>query len=215
VEALAPKQLLDLKMPYQAVLNAAVNFEREVKRQADMADDRTATLESLFENPRFNLSKDRLRQLDTLRRIRNNILHGFETLVDPTEAAALVAAFDRAASWFDPANIEPPEPAKPEVGTTAEDEAEKPAEDEAEEPANTETEESVKEEAKAVVEDEEPARAEAEEPVKDDTEKPVADETEKPQEGEPEKSKEAEKKADAAPDSKVTEKAGSEKLPKI
>jgi hypothetical protein len=226
VEALAPKQLLDLKMPYQAVLNAAVNFEREVKRYAEMQDDRTATLESLFEEPRFNLSKDRLRQLDTLRRIRNNILHGFETLVDPVEAAALVAAFERAAAWFDPANIEPPEPAKPEVGTTAEDDAEKPAEDEAEEPANTETEESVKEEAKAVVEDEEPASAEAEEPVKDDTEKPVADETlrpvepvkeetEKPQEGEPEKSKEAEKKADAAPDSKVTEKAGSEKLPKI
>ena len=226
VEALAPKQLLDLKMPYQAVLNAAVNFEREVKRHAAMTDDRTATLESLFEEPRFNLSKDRLRQLDTLRRIRNNILHGFETLVDPVEAAALVAAFERAAAWFDPANIEPPEPAKPEVGTTAEDEAEKPAEDEAEEPANTETEESVKEEAKAVVEDEEPASAEAEEPVKDDTEKPVADETlkpvepvkeetGKPQEGEPEKSKEAEKKADAAPDSKLTEKAGSEKMPKI
>ena len=89
VEALAPKQLLDLKMPYQAVLNAAVNFEREVKRQADMADDRTTSIESLFEEPRFNLSKDRLRQLDTLRRIRNNILHGFETLVDPVEAAAL------------------------------------------------------------------------------------------------------------------------------
>lgn len=226
VEALAPKQLLDLKMPYQAVLNAAVNFEREVKRHAAMADDRTATLESLFEEPRFNLSKDRLHQLDTLRRIRNNILHGFETLVDPVEAAALVAAFERAAAWFDPANIEPPEPAKPEVGTTAEDDAEKPAEDEAEEPPNTEPEESVKEEAKAVVEDEEPASAEAEEPVKDDIEKPVADEnlrpvepikeeTEKPQEGEPEKSKEAEEKADAAPDSKVTEKAGSEKLPKI
>jgi len=227
VEALAPKQLLDLKMPYQAVLNAAVNFEREAKRLAGMEGDRTTTLEGLFEDPRFNLSKDRLRQLDTLRRIRNNILHGFETLVDPTEAAALVASFDRAASWFDPANIEPPELAKPEVGTTAEDDAEKPAEDEVEEPANTEAEESVKEEAKAVVEDEEPASAEAQGPVKDDTEKPVADETlkpvepvkeetEKPQEGEPEKSKEAEKKkADAAPDSKVTEKTGSEKLPKI
>ena len=180
VEALAPKQLLDLKMPYQAVLNAAVNFEREAKRHADVADDRTATLESLFEDPRFNLSKDRLRQLDTLRRIRNNILHGFETLVDPVEAAALVAAFDRAASWFDPANIEPPEAAKPEVGTTAKEEAEKPAEDEADEPANTEAEESAKEEAKAVVEDEEPASAEAQGPVKDDTEKPVADETLKP-----------------------------------
>lgn len=180
VEALAPKQLLDLKMPYQAVLNAAVNFEREVKRLAGMEGDRTATLESLFEDPRFNLSKDRLRQLDTLRRIRNNILHGFETLVDPVEAAALVAAFDRAASWFDPANIEPPEAAKPEVGTTAKEEAEKPAEDEADEPANTEAEESAKEEAKAVVEDEEPASAEAQGPVKDDTEKPVADETLKP-----------------------------------
>jgi outer membrane biosynthesis protein TonB len=204
VEALAPKQLLDLKMPYQAVLNAAVNFEREVKRQADMADDRTTSIESLFEEPRFNLSKDRLRQLDTLRRIRNNILHGFETLVDPVEAAALVAAFDRAASWFDPANFEPVEPAKAEAETPVEDEAEKPAEDEAEETSNTE----------------------AEEPVEDDTEKPVADETlkpvepvkeetEKPHEGEPEKSKEAKKKADADPKSKVTEKTGSEKLPKI
>jgi len=114
VEALAPKQLLDLKMPYQAVLNAAVNFEREVKRQADMADERTATLESLFEEPRFNLSKDKLQQLDTLRRIRNNILHGFETLVDPVEAAALVAAFDRAASWFDPALVEPEKAEKDE-----------------------------------------------------------------------------------------------------
>jgi outer membrane biosynthesis protein TonB len=204
VEALAPKQLLDLKMPYQAVLNAAVNFEREVKRQADMADDRTTSIESLFEEPRFNLSKDRLRQLDTLRRIRNNILHGFETLVDPVEAAALVAAFDRAASWFDPANFEPVEPAKAEAETPVEDETEKPAEDEAEETSNTE----------------------AEEPVEDDTEKPVADETlkpvepvkeetEKPHEGEPEKSKEAKKKADADPKSKVTEKTGSEKLPKI
>ena len=91
-------------MPYQAVLNAAVNFEREVKRHAGIPEgDRTATPESLFEEPRFNLSKDKLQQLDTLRRIRNNILHGFETLVDPVEAAALVAAFDRAASWFDPA----------------------------------------------------------------------------------------------------------------
>ncbi len=112
MEALAPKQLLDLKMPYQAALNAAVNFEREVKRHADIADDRTSSLESLFEQPRFNLSKDKLQQLDTLRRIRNNILHGFETLVDPVEAAALVAAFDRAASWFDPANIEPEKPAE-------------------------------------------------------------------------------------------------------
>lgn len=138
VEALAPKQLLDLKMPYQAVLNAAVNFEREVKRHADMADDRTAPLESLFEEPRFNLSKEKLQQLDTLRRIRNNILHGFETLVDPIEAAALVTAFDRAASWFDPANIEPEKPAKDEPGKPTEDEpaklaeAEKPTEDETE-----------------------------------------------------------------------------------
>ena len=103
MEALAPRQLLDLKMPYQAVLNAAVNFEREVKRHADMADDRTIPLDSLFEQERFNLSKDKLQQLDTLRRIRNNILNGFETLVDPVEAAELVAAFDRAAAWFDPA----------------------------------------------------------------------------------------------------------------
>ncbi|WP_425067297.1 hypothetical protein [Reyranella sp.] len=248
VEALAPKQLLDLKMPYQAVLNAAVNFEREVKRQADMADDRAATLDSLFEDPRFNLSKDRLRQLDTLRRIRNNILHGFETLVDPTEAAALVAAFDKAATWFDPANIEPMAPATPEPETPAKDEAEKPAEDEAESPPNTKAEEPAKEEVKAVVEDEEPANSEAEtpaneearavvedeesanteaeEPVKDDTEKPVTDEalkpvepveeqTKRPQEGESEKSEEAEKKADAAPDSKVTEKTGREKLPEV
>ena len=134
VEALAPKQLLDLKMPYQAVLNAAVNFEREVKRHADMTDDRTATLESLFEEPRFNLSKDRLRQLDTLRRIRNNILHGFETLVDPVEAAALVTAFDRAASWFDPANIEPERPAKDEP----KDEPKEPSKDEAEKLAKNE-----------------------------------------------------------------------------
>ena len=178
VEALAPKQLLDLKMPYQAVLNAAVNFEREVKRQADMEDDRTATLESLFEATRFNLSKDRLRQLDTLRRIRNNILHGFETLVDPTEAAALVAAFDKAATWFDPANVEPIEPAKAEAEdeTPVKDEAEKPAEDEGKETPNTEAEEPIKEEAKAVVEDEEPAKAEAEEPVKEEARAVVEDE---------------------------------------
>ena len=177
VEALAPKQLLDLKMPYQAVLNAAVNFEREVKRQADMADDRTATLEGLFEEPRFNLSKDRLRQLDTLRRIRNNILHGFETLVDPVEAAALVAAFGRAASWFDPAHVEP----------------EKAATDEPEKPANDDTENPV-----------------TSEPVE-----PVKEETEKSEKSEPEKSGEGEKKADAAPDSKVTEKIGSEKLSEV
>ena len=180
VEALAPKQLLDLKMPYQAVLNAAVNFEREVKRHADMADDRTATLESLFEEARFNLSKDRLRQLDTLRRIRNNILHGFETLVDPVEAAALVAAFDLAASWFDPANIEPEKPAKAEDETPGKDEAEKPAEDEAEETARAEQEESADEEAKA--------------PVEDETKKPDKDEPEK---SEPEQSIESEKKTDA------------------
>jgi outer membrane biosynthesis protein TonB len=176
VEALAPKQLLDLKMPYQAVLNAAVNFEREAKRHADMEDDRTVPLESLFEDPRFNLSKDRLRQLDTLRRIRNNILHGFETLVDPVEAAALVAAFDRAASWFDPANIEPVEPAKDEAETPAKDEAEKHAEDEAESPPNTDAEEPIKEEVKAEAEDEEPANAEAEEPAKEEAKPVVEDE---------------------------------------
>lgn len=176
VEALAPKQLLDLKMPYQAVLNAAVNFEREVKRHADMEGDRTASLESLFDEPRFNLSKDRLRQLDTLRRIRNNILHGFETLVDPTEAAALVAAFDRAASWFDPANVEPAEPAKAGPETSAKDEGEKPAEDEAEAPSDTGVEQSVEEDLKAVVEDERPADAEAEELVKEEAKVVVEDE---------------------------------------
>jgi hypothetical protein len=150
VEALAPKQLLDLKMPYQAVLNAAVNFEREIKRHAGMAEDRTLPLESLFEQERFNLSAEQLKQLDTLRRIRNNILHGFETLVDPVEAAALVAAFDRAASWFDPAKIEPEKPAEdePEKVVKAEDE-----------PAN--------EEAKAPVEDK------TEQPDKDNPEKKV------------------------------------------
>ena len=188
VEALAPKQLLDLKMPYQAVLNAAVNFEREVKRQADMADDRTATLESLFEEPRFNLSKDRLRQLDTLRRIRNNILHGFETLVDPVEAAALVAAFDRAASWFDPANVEPVEPAKAEDETPAKDEAEKPAEDEAEGPSDTAAEEPAQGEAKAVVEDEGPSDTEAEEHVNEEAKTVVEDEEpENAEAGEPAK----------------------------
>lgn len=208
VEALAPKQLLDLKMPYQAVLNAAVNFEREAKRHAGIPDDRTSSLESLFEQPRFNLSNERLKQLETLRRIRNNILHGFETLVDPVEAAALVAAFDRAASWFDPANVEPETAAKPEACATAEDDSEKRA----------------AEEARAVIADMEPANAKAEEPVKLDAEKPVTDDalmtvepleevTKKPQEGKPEKSKDTEK-ADAAPDSEVTEKTGSEKLPK-
>ena len=102
VEALAPKQLLELKMPYQAVLNAAVNFERVVRRRADVPGGR-APLASLFAQPRFNLSKEKIEQLDTLRRVRNSILHGFETLVDPIEAAQLVAAFDSAASWFDPA----------------------------------------------------------------------------------------------------------------
>jgi len=101
VEALAPKQLLELKMPYQAVLNAAVNFEREVRRRADAPGGR-APLASLFVQPRFNLSKEKIQQLDTLRRVRNSILHGFETLVDPVEAAQLVATFDSAASWFDP-----------------------------------------------------------------------------------------------------------------
>ena len=188
VEALAPKQLLDLKMPYQAVLNAAVNFEREVKRHADMEGDRTASLDSLFEDPRFNLSKDRLRQLDTLRRIRNNILHGFETLVDPTEAAALVAAFDRAASWFDPANIEPLKPAKAEAETPAKVEAEKPAEDEVEGPSDTKAEEPVKEEVKAVSEDEEPATADTEELAKEEV-KPVVEDKEpaKPEAEEPAK----------------------------
>ncbi len=107
MEALAPKQLLDLKVPYQAALNTAVNFECEVKRHADISDDRIFSLESVFEQPRFNLSTEKLKPLDTLRRIRNNILHGFETLADPVEAAALVATFDRAASWFDPSSGEP------------------------------------------------------------------------------------------------------------
>lgn len=192
VEALAPKQLLDLKMPYQAVLNAAVNFEREVKRHADMEGDRTVPLESLFEDPCFNLSKDRLRQLDTLRRIRNNILHGFETLVDPTEAAALVAAFDRAASWFDPANIEPEKPAKDEPEKPANDEAEKLVKDEVEEPAKDEGEKPTKNEAEKLAneEAEEPAKSEAEEPTRDESERPAQakpppkDEAEKPAEGE-------------------------------
>lgn len=167
VEALAPKQLLDLKMPYQAVLNAAVNFEREVKRHAAMADDRTATLENLFEEPRFNLSKDRLRQLDTLRRIRNNILHGFETLVDPVEAAALVAAFDKAATWFDPANIEPVASPKAEPEKRAEDEAEEPTTDDAEKPTKYEVKNLTKDAEK------EPAKTEATEPTEDGSEKPV------------------------------------------
>lgn len=183
VEALAPKQLLDLKMPYQAVLNAAVNFEREVKRLAGMEGDRTAPLESLFEDPRFNLSKDRLRQLDTLRRIRNNILHGFETLVDPTEAAALVAAFDRAATWFDPANVEPPEPAKAEDETPAKDEAEKlvtdeieePAQDEAARPTDNEAEKSSKDEPEKTTEHEPEKSAEAEKSTEDEPEKPTDD----------------------------------------
>jgi len=102
VEALAPKQLLELKMPYQAVLNAVVNFEREVRRRADVPGGR-APLASLFVQPRFNLPKEKIQQLDTLRRVRNSILQGFETLVDPVEAAELVAAYDRAASWFEPA----------------------------------------------------------------------------------------------------------------
>lgn len=102
VEALAPRQLLDLKMPYQAVLNAAVNFEREVRRRADLPEGKTVPLAQLFLRPQFALSKEKLQELDTLRRVRNSILHGFETLVDPVEAAQLVTAFDRAASWFDP-----------------------------------------------------------------------------------------------------------------
>ncbi len=137
VEALAPKQLLDLKMPYQAVLNAAVNFEREIKRRAGLPDDRTVAFESLIEQERFNLSSEQRKQLDTLRRIRNSLLNGFETLVDPIEAAALVAAFDRAASWFDPARVEPDkataskdaadEPTTGEPANLAKDEAEKSA----------------------------------------------------------------------------------------
>lgn len=103
VEALAPKQLLELKMPYQAVLNAAVNFEREVRRRADLPGGRAVPLASLFAQPKFNLSKEKIQQLETLRRVRSSILHGFETLVDPVEAAQLVMAFDSAASWFDPA----------------------------------------------------------------------------------------------------------------
>jgi hypothetical protein len=100
VEALAPKQLLDLKMPYQAVLNAAINFEREVRRRADIPGGRTIPLARLFVQPQFNLSKEKIEQLDTLRRVRNSIVHGFETLVDPIEAAELVAAYDTAAAWF-------------------------------------------------------------------------------------------------------------------
>lgn len=190
VEALAPKQLLDLKMPYQAVLNAAVNFEREAKRHADMEDDRTATLDSLFEDPRFNLSKDRLRQLDTLRRIRNNILHGFETLVDPIEATALVAAFDKAATWFDPDNIEPAEPVKADAETPSENEVEKPAEDEAEKAVKAEEEEPADEGAKAPVEDEaeKPADGEAEKSVKAEEEEPTDKEAKAPVEDEAEKS---------------------------
>ncbi len=107
VEALAPEQLLALKMPYQAVLNAAVNFEREVRRRAEIPDGRIVPLADLFQMPRFNLSKEKILQLDTLRRMRSSILQGFETLIYPLEAAELVAAFDRAASWFEPARNEP------------------------------------------------------------------------------------------------------------
>jgi len=214
VEALAPKQLLDLKMPYQAVLNAAVNFEREVKRHADMEGDRTASLDSLFEEPRFNLSKDRLRQLDTLRRIRNNILHGFETLVDPIEAAALVAAFDRAATWFDPDNIEPVEPAKAEAEKAVkaeeeepadedakapvEDEAEKPTEGKAEEAVKAEEEEPADEEAKALIEDEteKPTEGEVEKAVKAEEEKPADEEAKPPVEDEAEKAEKDESEKD-------------------
>jgi len=193
VEALAPKQLLDLKMPYQAVLNAAVNFEREIKRHAGMEDNRTLPLESLFEQERFNLSAEQLKQLDTLRRIRNNILHGFETLVDPVEAAALVAAFDRAASWFDPANIEPVEPAKVEVETPSENEVERPAEDDPGKVGKAEDEQA-NEEAKAPVEAEaekpaesEAVKAEVEAPADEDAKDRVEDKTEQPEKDEPEK----------------------------
>ena len=107
VAALSPGLLLDLKMPYQAVLNAAVNFEREVRRRANLPDGQAVPLAHLFEHPQFNLSKEKLRQLDTLRRMRNGILLGHETVVYPLEAAELVAAFDRAASWFEPTKNEP------------------------------------------------------------------------------------------------------------
>ena len=120
VAALAPRQLLDLKMPYQAVLNAAVNFEREVRRRADLPEGRAVPLAQLFLRPQFALSKEKLRELDTLCRVRNGILHGFETLVDPVEATQLVAAFDRAVSWFDPAmdtqSSKPPHRASPPSG---------------------------------------------------------------------------------------------------
>ncbi len=181
VEALAPKQLLDLKMPYQAALNAAVNFEREVKRHAGIPDDRTSSLESLFEQPRFNLSNEKLKQLETLRRIRNNILHGFETLVDPVEAAALVAAFDRATSWFDPANIEPEKPAKDEPEEPTTEEAEKLLKDEVQELAKDEAERPTEDEAEEPAKDgvKEPAKGEAEQPPKDKAEEPAKDEPEK------------------------------------
>jgi len=107
VAALAPGLLLDLKMPYQAVLNAAVNFEREVRRRANISEGRAVPLARLFEYPQFNLSKEKLRQLDTLRQMRNGILLGHETVVYPLEAAELVAAFDRSASWFDAPKDEP------------------------------------------------------------------------------------------------------------
>lgn len=151
VEALAPKQLLDLKMPYQAVLNAAVNFEREIKRRAGLPDDRAVAVESLFEQERFNLSSEQQKQLDTLRRIRNSLLNGFETLVDPTEAAALVAAFDRAAAWFDPAKIEPEKPAEDEPGKVAEAEDE-PANEEAKVPVEDKTEQPDKDNPEEKVE---------------------------------------------------------------
>ncbi|MEI7875633.1 MAG: hypothetical protein WCK95_26145 [Alphaproteobacteria bacterium] len=107
VKALTPRQLLTLKMPYQAVLNAAVNFEREVRRRAEIPEERTVPLAHLFLQPQFNLSKEKIQQLDILRRMRNSILHGFETIVYPLEAAELVTAFDRAASWFEPPKAEP------------------------------------------------------------------------------------------------------------
>ena len=107
VRALPPGLLLDLKMPYQAVLNAAVNFEREVRHRANIPEGRAVPLARLFEYPQFNLSKEKLRQLDTLRQMRNGILLGHETVVYPLEAAELVAAFDRAASWFDAPKDEP------------------------------------------------------------------------------------------------------------
>ncbi|MBV8391964.1 MAG: hypothetical protein JOY81_02165 [Alphaproteobacteria bacterium] len=101
VEALAPRQLLELKMPYQAVLNAAVNFEREIRRRADLPNSQTISLPQLFQQPQFNLSPEKVRELETLRRVRNGIVQGAEAFVDPVEAEELVMAYERAVSWFE------------------------------------------------------------------------------------------------------------------